>query len=63
MQVINITFLARHPDDKYLCDDKGRWWPEWYEYQLDENSVPLYGARMLFSPKRKQKFKEIYVVV
>ena len=20
-----VTFLARHPDDKHLCDDKARW--------------------------------------
>ena len=24
----HITFLARYPDDKHLCDDKARWWPE-----------------------------------
>ena len=24
----HVTFLARHPDDKYLSDDKERWWPK-----------------------------------
>ena len=53
----HVTFLARHPDDKHLCDDKARWWPEWYEYKLDSSNVSIYGARMLFLPKRKQNPK------
>ena len=53
----HITFLARHPDDKYLCDDKERQWPEQHEYKLDDNNIPVYGARMLFSPKRKPSLK------
>ena len=52
------TFLARHPDDKHLCDDKARWWPEWHEYQLDDNNVPVCGARMLFSTKLNQNLKK-----
>ena len=35
----------------HLCDDKSRWWPEWHKYKLDSHNVPVYGARMLFSPK------------
>ena len=27
----HVTFLVRHPNDKNLCDDKARWWPEWHE--------------------------------
>ena len=52
------TFLARYPDDNYLCDDKSGQWHEWYEYKLDDNNVPAYGARMLFSPKRKSNLKK-----
>ena len=48
-----VTFLARHPDDKHVCDNRAQWWPEWHKYQLDDSNVPVYGARMLFSPKRK----------
>ena len=42
----HVTFLSRHPTDKNLCD-------EWHEKYLDEENVTMYGARMLFSPKRK----------
>ena len=49
----HVTFWARHPDDKHLCDDRARWRPEWHECQLDDNNVLVYGARILFSPKRK----------
>ena len=49
----HVTFLARHPASNYLCDNKARWWLELHEYKLDDNSVPVYGARMLFSAKRK----------
>ena len=47
----HVNFLARYPDDKHLCDDKARYWSEWFEYKLDSNNIPLYGARMLFSSK------------
>ena len=49
----HVTFISR-PDDIYLCDDITRWWYLWHEYKKDEDNVPLYGARMLFGPKRKQ---------
>ena len=49
----HVKFLARHPDDKHLYNDRAQWWPEWHEYQLDAKNVPVYGTRMLFSPKRK----------
>ena len=49
----HVKFLAKYPDDKKLCDDKTRWWPERHKYQLEENNVPEYGIRILFSPKRK----------
>ena len=58
----HVSFLARHPADKHLCDEKDRWWPEWHEYMSDDNSVPVYGARILFSPKRK-KSEKIYIIV
>ena len=54
----HVNFLARHPDDTHLCDDKARWWPEWHEYKLDSNNIPVYGARVLFSPKRKPNLKK-----
>ena len=47
----HVIFLARHPVDKNLCDDNIRWCINWYEYALNDNSVPVYGARMLLSPK------------
>ena len=49
----HVTFLSKRPADKHLCDDKARWWPEWHGYYLDDENVYSYGARMLFSPKRK----------
>ena len=30
-----VKFLAKYPDDKNLCDDKTRWWPERHKYQLE----------------------------
>ena len=54
----HVAFLASHPDDKHLCGDKSQWWPEWHEYILDSNITPVYGARILFSPKRKQNPKK-----
>ena len=49
----HVTFLLRHPADKHLCNDKSRWWREWHAYYLDDENVPVHGALMLFSPKRK----------
>ena len=49
----HVTFLSRHCDDKHLCTDKARWWPEWHNYYLDDENFPMYGAHMLFSPKGK----------
>ena len=54
----HVNFLARYPDDKHLCDDKARYWSEWFEYKLDSNNIPLYGARMLFSSKWKSNSKK-----
>ena len=49
----HVTFLPRYPFDKHLCDDVAHWWPEWHEYFLDNSNIHVYGARILFSPKRK----------
>ena len=49
----HITFLSRHPTDKNFCDYAVHWWLEWHEYYLDDSNIPVYGVRMLFSPKRK----------
>ena len=49
----HVNFLTRHLDYKHWRDDKARWWPEWHEYKLDRNNVPVYGPHILFSPKRK----------
>ena len=49
----HVTFLARHPDDNHLCDGVARWWPEWHEYKLNDDNIPVYGSRMLFKPNRK----------
>lgn len=49
----HVTFLSRHPDDNHFCDDVIRWWPEWYEYLLNDDNIPVYGSRILFTPNRK----------
>ena len=49
----HVTFISRQPDGSNLCDNTVRWWPLWYEYKNDVDNIPLYGARMLFDPKRK----------
>ena len=49
----HITFLSRYPADKHLCADAVRWWPEWHKYYLDDSNLPVHGAHMIFSPKRK----------
>ena len=54
----NVIFIARHPDDKHLYDDKDRLCPKWHEYKIDSNNVPVHGARILFSPKRKPNPKK-----
>ena len=59
----HITFLEQDPANKHLYDNKARWQPEWHAYKLDDNSVPVYGARMLFSPKRKQNLNKMFVMV
>ena len=53
----HVTFLSEYPDDKHLCHDKERQWPEWNEYKLNENNVLVYWDIMLFSPKRKPYMK------
>lgn len=53
-----VTFISRHPDDSHLCNQTARWWPLWHEYKKNVNNVPLYGARMLFGPKRKQDLRK-----
>ena len=30
-----------------------RWWPEWHEYSVNDENIPVYGCRMLFKPNRK----------
>ena len=54
----HANFLARHLDNKHLCDDKARWRLEWHKYKLDSNNVPVYGDRMFFSPKLKPNPKK-----
>ena len=49
----HVTFLSRHPDDNHFCDDVIRWWPEWYEYLLNDDNIPVYGSRILFTPNHK----------
>ena len=49
----HVTFLSRHPNDKHLCDDVARWWPECHEYSLDDENIPVYSSRMLFKANRK----------
>ena len=53
-----VTFLSGLPSDKHLCDDTSRWWPLWYEYVLDTNNIPVYGARILLGPNRKPNTKK-----
>ena len=54
----HVNFLARHLDDKHLCDENARWLPEWHEYKLDSDNIPVYGDRAQFSPKRKPNVKK-----
>ena len=49
----HAIFLSQHPNDNYLGDENYRWWPLWHEYQNDTHNVPIYGAYILFGPKRK----------
>ena len=49
----HVTFLSRHPGDNHLCDDVARWWPEWHEYSLNDENIPVYGSRMIFKLNRK----------
>ena len=48
-----VTFLSRHHVDKKLCNYVAHWWPEWYEYYLDDSNIPVSDVRMLFSQKLK----------
>lgn len=55
-----VTFLAKHPDDSHICDDDtSRCWLEWHTYKLDDNNIPVYGERMLFSSNRKPNPKKL----
>ena len=36
-----------------MCDDVAWWGRELYKYHLDDQNVPVYGARMLFGSKQK----------
>ena len=49
----HVTFLFRRPVVKDICADVTRWWSEWHECYLDNSNIPVYGARMIFSPKLK----------
>ena len=41
----HVNFLAQHPDDTHLCDDKARWWPERHEYKLDNDNIRAIFAK------------------
>ena len=49
----HVNFLSRYSADKHLCDDFSRWLPEWNKYYIDNDDIPVYSARMIFSSKRK----------
>ena len=49
----HVNFLSRYPNTNHLCDNIIRWRLEWYVYQLDDQNISVYEARMLYSPKRK----------
>ena len=53
----HVTFLSLHPSGNHLFDDTSRWWSLWYEYVLDTNNIPVYGARILLGPNRKPNTK------
>ena len=57
----HVTFLLCNPSDNHLCDDTSCWWPLWYEYVLDTNNIPVYGARILLGPNRKSNIK-LYIL-
>ena len=54
----HVIFLATYLDDNYLCDDTTRWWPEWHEYVLNDNNVPVCETWMLCSLKRNPNLKK-----
>ena len=47
------SFLARHSSDNEKKDNATRWWPEWYEYTIGADNIPIFGKRVLFQPHRK----------
>ena len=49
----HVTFLSRHPDDNHIYDDVVRWRPEWHEYSLDGENIPVYGSCILLKPDCK----------
>ena len=52
----HLTFISRHSKDSNIYNDTARWWHLWHEYKNDKNNVPIYGARILFGPKRKPDY-------
>ena len=48
-----LCFLSNHHSNNHLCYDNSRWWVLWYEYVLDKNIIPVYGARILLGPNWK----------
>ena len=57
-QGISRYVLSRHPSDDNLCDDTSRWQLLWYEYVLDTNSIPVYGARII-GTKSETKYQKV----
>ena len=49
----HLNFLSRYLKDNHMCDDVAWWGRELYKYHLDDQNVPVYGARMLFGSKQK----------
>jgi len=43
----HVTFISRHSDDSYLCDDTTCWFPLWHEYKNHENDVSIYDVRIV----------------
>ena len=49
----HVTYISQHPKDSHLCADTARWWSLWHKYKNDKTNIHIYGACMLFGPKRK----------
>ena len=47
-------FVSRPTSESHETkDDVSRLWPDWHEYTIGSDNIPVLGKRVLFHPKRK----------